>query len=117
MADEMEPGFQPDPLAALEARIAREKEKMDTLDTTTAMMPEIWDTEEEVSAERRGHWVDINIGAARAVPGWAEESFELLSELDEKMMSVVTAWGVPDFRFGYDPRVETISLAVNGTYR
>jgi GNAT superfamily N-acetyltransferase len=106
MADEMEPGFQPDPLAALEARMERQAEKMEVFDTTTAMMPEILDAEDEVSAERRGHWVDINIGLARAAPGAAEESFELLAALDEKMMAAVTDWGLPDFRFGYDPRVE-----------
>jgi hypothetical protein len=107
MADElMEPGFQPDPIAALEARVQRRRERAESLDSTAAMMPEIYEAEEEVSNERRGHWVDINIGAARAIPGAVEETFELISALDEKMMATVTEWGLPDFRFGYDPRVE-----------
>lgn len=100
MADE----YTTDPVLAEahERRMRREQAFTDAKDRQEILKAGR-EAEVKVQEDRRGLLADTIVGIRRAIPGVAEEAFDLIATLDEAMMANVLDV-VPDVRFGIDPR-------------
>lgn len=78
-------------IAEMRENRRRRKEAAATFDGIAEKRKAVIEAEEKVSAERRGLFSDAALGAARAIPGAFEESFDLLATIDEAMISTVGA--------------------------